>query len=131
MGTILKFLGSDHRACDDLFASAEMAVAQNNWARARSQFERFQAAMVRHLAREENILFPAFEAQTGNRMGPTRIMRMEHQQIRDLVIGVAYQVVPMVQITPPYPLLLGVLFIGGFAVSVVSGMLYKIVPFLA
>lgn len=30
-----------------------------------------------------------------------------------------------------YPMLLGVLFIGGFAVSVVSGMLYKIVPFLA
>jgi len=30
-----------------------------------------------------------------------------------------------------YPLLLGMLFIGGFAVSVVSGMLYKIVPFLA
>ncbi len=30
-----------------------------------------------------------------------------------------------------YPLLLGVLFIAGFAVSVVSGMLYKIVPFLA
>jgi hypothetical protein len=32
---------------------------------------------------------------------------------------------------PDYPLLLGVLFIVGFAVSVVSGMLYKIVPFLA
>ena len=30
-----------------------------------------------------------------------------------------------------YPVLLGVLFIGGFAVSVVCGMLYKIVPFLA
>lgn len=30
-----------------------------------------------------------------------------------------------------YPLLLGVLFIGGFAVSVVNGMIYKIVPFLA
>ena len=30
-----------------------------------------------------------------------------------------------------FPMLLGVLFIGGFAVSVVSGMLYKIVPFLA
>jgi hypothetical protein len=29
------------------------------------------------------------------------------------------------------PLLLGVLFLDGFAVSVVSGMLYKIVPFLA
>jgi len=33
--------------------------------------------------------------------------------------------------SPPYPLVLGVLFIGGFAVSVVNGMLYKIVPFLA
>jgi hypothetical protein len=30
-----------------------------------------------------------------------------------------------------FPLLLGVVFLGGFAVSVVSGMLYKIVPFLA
>ncbi len=30
-----------------------------------------------------------------------------------------------------YPLLLGALFIGGFAMSVVNGMLYKIVPFLA
>jgi len=41
------------------------------------------------------------------------------------------------QFSPPwagsdaYPLLLGVLFIGGFAVSVVCGMLYKIIPFLA
>lgn len=30
-----------------------------------------------------------------------------------------------------YPVLLAVIFLGGFAVSVVSGMLYKIVPFLA
>lgn len=30
-----------------------------------------------------------------------------------------------------YPVLLGVLFLDGFAVSVVNGMLYKIVPFLA
>lgn len=30
-----------------------------------------------------------------------------------------------------YPVVLGVLFIGGFATSVVNGMLYKIVPFLA
>ncbi len=32
---------------------------------------------------------------------------------------------------PAYPLLLGVLFLLGFAISVVCGMLYKIVPFLA
>jgi len=32
MGMILDYLGGDHRACDDLFASAEAAVAQKNGA---------------------------------------------------------------------------------------------------
>ncbi|NDP47599.1 MAG: hemerythrin domain-containing protein [Sulfuriferula multivorans] len=89
MGTILEYLGGDHRACDELFASAEAAVAQKNWGSAHDLFDRFQAAMVRHLAMEENVLFPAFEAHTGNSMGPTQIMRMEHQQIRDLIQNMA------------------------------------------
>ena len=41
------------------------------------------------------------------------------------------QFFPSWAVSDTYPLLLGVLFIGGFAVSVVNGMLYKIVPFLA
>jgi len=85
MHTILDFLGSDHRACDDLFASAEAAVAQKNWDSARDLFARFQAAMARHLAMEEDVLFPAFEARTGNSMGPTQVMRMEHAQMRGLL----------------------------------------------
>lgn len=35
MRTIAAFLGSDRHACDDVFASAEDAVAQNNWDSAR------------------------------------------------------------------------------------------------
>jgi len=89
MSTIVDFLGSDHRACDDLFASAEGAVAQKNWDSARSLFERFQAAMARHLAMEEDVLFPAFEARTGNSMGPTQVMRMEHAQMRGLLQDMA------------------------------------------
>ena len=85
MSTIVDFLGSDHRACDDLFASAEVAVAQNNWDSARSLFERFQKAMAHHLAMEEEVLFPAFEARTGMRMGPTEVMRAEHEQMRGLL----------------------------------------------
>ncbi len=85
MGTILEFMGSDHHACDDVFASAEAAVAQKNWDRARSLFERFQAAMARHLAMEEDVLFPAFESRTGMSGGPTEVMRMEHAQMRDLL----------------------------------------------
>ncbi len=85
MRTIVDFLGGDHRACDDLFASAEDAVAQKNWDSARGLFERFQAAMAHHLAMEEDVLFPAFEASTGNSMGPTHVMRMEHNQMRGLL----------------------------------------------
>ncbi len=85
MSTILDFLGSDHRACDDLFASAEAAVAQKNWDSARSLFDQFQAAMARHLAMEEDVLFPAFESRTGMSSGPTLVMRMEHSQMRDLL----------------------------------------------
>ena len=89
MNTILDFLGNDHRACDDLFASAEGAVAQKNWDSARKLFEQFQAAMAHHLAMEEDLLFPAFEARTGNSMGPTHVMRMEHEQMRDLLQNMA------------------------------------------
>ena len=89
MSTVLEFLGNDHRACDDLFASAEAAAAQGRWDDARGLFARFDAAMVRHLAMEEEVLFPAFEARTGMRSGPTEVMRMEHAQMRDLLRDMA------------------------------------------
>ena len=48
-----------------------------------------------------------------------------------VLVWFSAQLWPAWENSKPYPLLLGVLFIGGFTVSVVSGMLYKIVPFLA
>ncbi|MBU4499031.1 MAG: hemerythrin domain-containing protein [Gammaproteobacteria bacterium] len=92
MSTIVEFLGSDHHACDELFASAEEAVAQKNWDSARTLFNRFQTAMAHHLAMEETVLFPAFEARTGNIMGPTQVMRMEHEQMRELLQAMAHAV---------------------------------------
>ena len=89
MDTILGFLGRDHRNCDDLFASAKTAVVEKDWDSARMHFSRFQAAMSRHLAREDEVLFPLFESRTANRMGPTRVMRMEHAQMRRLLQDMA------------------------------------------
>lgn len=89
MSTILDFLGSEHRTCDDLFEQAEASVAQKDWDSARSLFGRFQAAMLRHLLMEEDVLFPAFEACTFNSMGPTHVMRMEHAQMRRLMQDMA------------------------------------------
>lgn len=89
MSTILDFLGNDHRACDELFASAEEAVAQKNWDAVRDLFGRFDAALKHHLAMEEEVLFPAYEARTGNTMGPTQVMRLEHEQMRTLLQDMA------------------------------------------
>jgi iron-sulfur cluster repair protein YtfE (RIC family) len=89
MGTILDFLGSDHRLCDERFATVQAAVTQRDWEGARESFDRFHAAMRRHLAREENVLFPAFEARTANAMGPTQVMRMEHARMRRLMQDMA------------------------------------------
>ena len=87
MRTILDTLGTDHRHCDALFASAETAAAQGRWDSARDHFGRFLAAMARHFSMEEDVLFPAFEDRTGMRAGPTQVMRMEHAQMRELMDG--------------------------------------------
>lgn len=45
---------------------------------------RFQTMLLAHFLAEEEVLFPAFETASGMTSGPTEVMRMEHQQMRDL-----------------------------------------------
>ena len=47
-----------------------------------------------------------------------------------IAFWLAAQIFPALSVTESYSLLLGVLMIVGFAMSVINGMLYKIVPFL-
>jgi hemerythrin-like domain-containing protein len=85
MKSIVQLMSADHRQCDDRFVAAERFVAGGAWAEANAAFGDFCAAMLRHFDAEEAILFPAFEARTGMSMGPTRVMRGEHDQIRQLL----------------------------------------------
>ena len=87
MESILGLMANNHRHCDDCFAAVEQAVAKNDWKGASAAFSRFQEAMCKHLDAEEAILFPAFENQTGMRMGPTQVMRSEHAQMRELLVA--------------------------------------------
>jgi len=89
MTNIRTFMTGDHRHCDDLFAEAEQAVAKGNIAAGKAAFGHFREALLAHFAAEEKTLFPAFEAKTGMTMGPTRVMRMEHEQMRTLLEGTA------------------------------------------
>ena len=85
MTTIRTFMTDDHRRCDEFFAEAEQAIGKKNIEAARASFGHFRTAVLAHFDSEEKTLFPTFEAKTGMTMGPTQVMRMEHQQMRDLM----------------------------------------------
>ncbi len=87
MGDVAGYMTHEHRECDELFAKAEAAVDAGDWAGADEQFTAFDSLTRLHLRREEEVLFPAFEARTGMTTGPTAMMRMEHNQIRALLVS--------------------------------------------
>jgi hemerythrin-like domain-containing protein len=82
MPSIADYMTDDHQHCDDLFADAENAVGGQDWSTAKARFQDFQQATLTHFAREEEVLFPSFEATTGMAGGPTQVMRAEHAQMR-------------------------------------------------
>lgn len=83
---IKQFMSQDHKECDLLYAKAEAAASAEDWSTANQTFNEFIQAMERHLGIEETELFPAFEDATGMKMGPTEMMRMEHDQMRVLFV---------------------------------------------
>ena len=85
MDSIRGLLTADHRRCDDLFSDVERLVAKAAWDEAQAAFGRLAQAMRQHFDAEEAVLFPAFEARTGMRMGPTQVMRAEHAQMNELL----------------------------------------------
>jgi len=84
MARIKDTMATDHRRCDELFAEAEALVSDSNWDDGGARFKEFHAAMEHHFSMEEEVLFPTFEQTTGQTMGPTQVMRMEHKQMRQL-----------------------------------------------
>lgn len=78
---LLSFFTDDHRRCDTAWAAVETAADQGA-ADCADKWRTFKDAMEANLRREEEVLFPAFEAETGMTQGPTMVMRMEHEQMR-------------------------------------------------
>ncbi|GGK68415.1 hemerythrin domain-containing protein [Amphritea balenae] len=85
MTSIVEYMTDQHRCCDDSFADAEAAVSAQNWGEAGQQWDKFSRDLETHLTNEEENLFPKFEQESGIYNGPTAVMRMEHQQMREMV----------------------------------------------
>ena len=80
-------LSWDHDRLDALEAEAFRKRAEGDLKSARDTYALFAAGLRRHIAFEEQILFPAFEATSGMPAiaGPTAVMRAEHREIEDLI----------------------------------------------
>ncbi len=82
---ISNYMKNEHRECDTFFAEAEEAVAKDNWEAANKKYLAFANETILHFKKEEDELFPAFEAHTGMTQGPTQVMRYEHEKVRQLI----------------------------------------------
>jgi len=83
--TISSFLTKDHRDCDEEFAVLENTVASENWTEVEKVFGKFTSDLQHHFDMEEKVMFPTFEERTGMSGGPTQMMRMEHQQMLQIL----------------------------------------------
>ena len=80
-----EYLRGDHDRLDAILTHARQLVDAGSFERARELFGEFQCGLSRHIEIEEQIVFPTFEELTGIAAGPTRVMRMEHVEIRILM----------------------------------------------
>ncbi|MBI4983978.1 MAG: hemerythrin domain-containing protein [Rhodocyclales bacterium] len=85
MSSIRDVLAQHHQHCDELFSTCEEACLDKRWDAGGPAFAQFRAAFAGHLAAEESLLFPAFEAAMGSSAGPTQVMKIEHEQMRGLL----------------------------------------------
>ena len=85
MKTLLEFMQIHHGQCDQLYADGENSLLDEQVEKGVGQISTFLSEMERDFLMEETVLFPTFEDISGKRQGPTQVMRMEHQQIRNLL----------------------------------------------
>ena len=85
MSSVSRYMRADHRYCDGLFDLIEPLGRKGKWEEARQALLAFRCALEQHLEREERVLFPAMEEAHSGPLGPTRMMRMEHDGMRALL----------------------------------------------
>lgn len=83
--TVQSFMGEDHDRLDNTFKQFRN-IKDTDKNKAMLLFHELKVNLQKHIAWEEEILFPLFENKTGMYdEGPTAVMRMEHRKIKDLL----------------------------------------------
>ncbi|HZD52949.1 MAG TPA: hemerythrin domain-containing protein [Woeseiaceae bacterium] len=84
---------SDHDACNEKWARVEELLDGDDAVALQEAWEDFDRSTRRHLAMEEEVLFPEFEARSGmGHSGPTVVMLQEHEQMRALLDEIRFAI---------------------------------------
>lgn len=79
------WLVHDHSWYEALMLRCQLAVAGEDWPAADRDFKNLVERLKTHMAMEEGILYPAYEAASHAPQGPTTALRQEHDEIVRLV----------------------------------------------
>jgi hemerythrin-like domain-containing protein len=79
------WLVHEHSLYEDLLSRCQGAVEIEDWGDADLAFRELLTHLKRHMALEEEVLYPAYEAAVEAPQGPTKALREEHDQIVRLV----------------------------------------------
>jgi hemerythrin-like domain-containing protein len=86
MESISSYMEQDHVLIDGIAERAVAAAQARDWTALEREGCDFLRRLRRHIEMEEQVLFPAFEQRTGmSESGPSRVMRMEHDQMRPIL----------------------------------------------
>ena len=83
------WLEHEHSLYEDLLSQCQEAVENEQWGAVDRLFEQLVSSLKRHMALEEEVLYPAYESSAHAPQGPTRALREEHDQIVRLVSDMA------------------------------------------
>ena len=88
------FFEQDHRDCDARWADVEELLDTDDVEAALPAWQKYKSGMQRHIAMEEEVLFPAFESASGMAGdSPTVAMRIEHRQMQGFLEQIAAAIV--------------------------------------
>jgi len=90
--TISTMFDEDHKRLDALFKSFQ-TLKRTDFPKAKSAFLEFKAGLQRHVAWEEEVMFPLWEKKSGmTGGGPTIVMRNEHREIWECLESLARKI---------------------------------------
>ncbi|MEQ1795739.1 MAG: hemerythrin domain-containing protein [Nitrospira sp.] len=90
--TISTMFDEDHARLDALFKSFQ-TLKRTDFPKAKSAFLEFKTGLQRHVAWEEDVMFPLWEKKSGmTGGGPTIVMRSEHREIGDCLESLSRKV---------------------------------------